>query len=295
MVAIASAAAQCNSISTPAEPVGQQMSALVFSDGGCDFPIDATEDLSPIVAGNVAMNSDTINNGQFVRWVGQRSQSQTALVESQIAAGASSVGTMSTLNGRLNTAIHPITELSAGIILLSIIGQANKSSSVTPLHDFIWQVARVGSCNAGDAAAGDGSIDGYDVSPLDCDPMLRARAVEMLAFIETANPVVGTPLMSNTLTIAETHPNAAVRQAAINAYMFNLNDTPDAAAYLTSQIDASDLVYLGRPRMYDGMDAAAFDLALASYYDAHLDQLPILDATTDVVLTTQNCNLDGGF
>jgi hypothetical protein len=282
--------AKCSTVAPP-EPVGHQSRGLVFEDGGCDVPLDATMDLYAIDAALVPMNSDTVANGNFVRWVEGVSGFQTDLVKSQIATGASVPATISALNARLDTSTYPITDLTYGLVLLSVIGQAHDASSVSPLNTFINQTAATMSCAPGDGGLPDA---GDYITPVDCDEMLRVRATEMLAYIETIHPNLR-QLMTNTLSIAKYHPSSAVRQAAIDAYMFNRGDTTDASDYLSSQIDASDRIFIGRPRMYGDFDASAFDDKLSAWYDAHSEQVPIVDAGTDVVLTTVNCNIDGGF
>ena len=103
--AVVMVVAKCSTVA-PAEPVGHQTRSLVFEDGGCDLPLDATMDLYAIDAALVTMNTDTIANGSFVRWVEGVSGFQTGMIKSQIAAGAAVPATISALNARLNTSTY---------------------------------------------------------------------------------------------------------------------------------------------------------------------------------------------
>ena len=253
----------------------------------CNYPIDAAHPISPIDSGLVALTSDTIRTGQFITWVEQTPLAQKSNVLAAISAGNNSTN-ISALNSHLDVTSFPITDISDEFMLLAIVGQLRALQSITPLKNLIWLATPVMTCADGDAGDA-GAIDGGDISALDCDGIVRARAAEMLAYIEIAQPRFSS--LSDVLTIASTHPSVTVRRAAMDAYLFNNGDSADAAATLRSLVQDADVIFVDGNRFTSTMDAAAFDDQLNNFYSIHSDQLPPTPNSggTDAGVTSSTC------
>ncbi|MEP6697768.1 MAG: hypothetical protein ABJA34_12960 [Pseudonocardiales bacterium] len=130
----------------------------------------------------------------------------------------------------------PLVDVSRHRVLLATIGELRDGRSAGKLHEFVWY---------------EGEFTPPQPSPdesrscqfeLDATEMLQARAVEMLAFLNTDEASTAT------LEVAARHPKRAVRLAAIDAYLFNHGDTADAAEKLHGLVPPEDRSAVGLPR-----------------------------------------------
>jgi hypothetical protein len=88
---------------------------------------------------------------------------------------------------------------------------------------------------------------------------MAVQAVESLAHIETDEAEKAV------LELCGEHPEKAIQKAAINAYMWNAEDSQSAATKLESVIDQDMHRYIDRPRFTPNVAEKDFNLKLASW------------------------------
>jgi hypothetical protein len=275
-------APQSDAPSVPADGALPPGDAAGAGDAGCAFPIDASGPFQPADSGVVPLTAQTISSGAFFTWIAQTPSASKATVMAQIAAGNTSAN-VAALNARLSPAASPVTDLTDEFMLLAVVGQLRDPSSIGPLVRLVWLPPKsIFDCKG--SLAGTGEIDVPD-----CDAIIRARVTEMLAYIEATSPNNGS--LSDVLGIASTHPSVLVRRAAMDAYLFNMGDSPDAAATLRASVQGADTIFVDRARFTASMDGGSFDRAVTGFYNAHAAELPPAPAAggTDAGVTHSTC------
>lgn len=118
----------------------------------------------------------------------------------------------------------PVFDLERHRALLCVIGQLAHPSSMAVLERFVWL--------APDRVLPSRSVlwDGYTAA----DWSLQARAAQMLAW------VAGTGYRDTQLQIVRGHPEAAVRYAAMGAWLYARADDPEAKAKLGALVPPCD-------------------------------------------------------
>ena len=78
----------------------------------------------------------------------------------------------------------------------------------------------------------------------------------------------------------------------MNAYLFNMGDTPTAQATLRSHVGPSDVELVDATRFYTAMDGGSFDTALSNFYTIHPDQVPPapVHGSYDAGITNTSCH-----
>ncbi|HEX8054964.1 MAG TPA: hypothetical protein VF517_18420 [Thermoleophilaceae bacterium] len=150
----------------------------------------------------------------------------------------------------------PTSDVGRHGLLLSIIGELAEPSSVDALERFLWMSKQEIYGPSPEPADGDGC--GFEPVGI-----LEARAAEMLAW------VLKTDQEDRVMKIVLDHPLGAVRAAAIDAYLFNRDDDPDAAAELAKRVRSADAWAVGLPRRFDGMYAEDFERLAAEHAAQH--------------------------
>src|SRR5207244_344578 len=140
-------------------------------------------------------------------------------------------------------------------LLLSTIGQTRHPAAIGPLRELIW---REPSNGHGDAPAERGRDD---VPAATFQEGLQARAVEMVAYIG------GSDADAIVREAASSHPSAAVRHAAIDAYLFNRDDSEDEKTRLRELVSDEDKAQVDAMRFTREMDVEAFREHLARHRD----------------------------
>jgi hypothetical protein len=205
-----------------------------------------------------SLQPDTID--EFLRWVGAVPRSHRANVRSAISSASHPE-----LVSALTDALHdlPVTDLGRHLMLLSTIGELRDARAVEPLTRFIWHEGPlVVPPGSGDDAAGTAT------SILDFTDGLQARATEMLAYLGTDDALAAT------LDVAARHRSAAVRAAAIDAYMYSHDDSPEAADRLRERVQPEEVKLIGLPRFTADMDRTEFDRRVAEFYERYPDERP---------------------
>jgi hypothetical protein len=97
---------------------------------------------------------------------------------------------------------------------------------------------------------------------------LEAKAVDGLAYAnnESSNKVV-TEIIAN-------HPSKIVRAEAINAYLWNHEDSDDARKFLSQYVRKDELILLDRVRRKTGENAESFNRKLDEFLKRHPEVVP---------------------
>ena len=153
----------------------------------------------------------------------------------------------------------PVGDEARHYLLLSTIGELRDGRAATELVRFIWQ--RDERISSVDHEVADGCGFGPNTAEL-----LKARAVEMLAYLGTSEAV------EETLRVAADHPAPAVRAAAIDAHLFNHDDAPEEMERVRGRVRSDDAPLVGLPRFTRDRNPREFDRAITDFYTRHPDR-----------------------
>ena len=185
----------------------------------------------------VPLSAKTV--GEFVDWVGSAAMEDLAAVRGSIAEECDDE-IVAMLGRELITL--PIVDTSRHNILLSILGESRRDAAIDPLERFVWNVVDVLAPVEFGAALSIGPHQIVCDIGIDVGRALRSRAAEMLSYIATSRAIEGT------VRVIREHPEADVRRAAIDAYLFNHDDSSEAAQAVTALARDEDRDWVGIPR-----------------------------------------------
>ena len=177
--------------------------------------------------------------GEFVAWVGSAAMADVEDVRRSIAEGCDDE-IVAMLGRELNTL--PIVDTSRHNVLLSILGESRRAAAIEPLERFTWNIVDVLAPVDYGAVL---SIAPYQIVcdiGIDVGRALRSRAVEMLTYIASSRAIEGA------VRVIREHPEADVRRAAIDAYLFNHEDSPEATRLVMALARDEDRDWVGVPR-----------------------------------------------
>lgn len=139
----------------------------------------------------------------------------------------------------------PVSDVGRHLLVLSVIGQLESSTSIEVLEKFVW----LPDADVLGAVASGGR------GPCDFAPsgMLQARAAEMLMWVSPGGE--DDPLRR----ILADHPMTGVRVAAIDAWLFVRDDTNDAADLVRQMARDEDTWAIGLPRFTGHSDTEMFE------------------------------------
>lgn len=153
----------------------------------------------------------------------------------------------------------PVTDAGRHLGVLSVLGQLEDPSSIEVLDKFVW-------LSDADVL---GAQSSASKGPCDFVPsgMLQARAAEMLVWVSPGgeeDPV---------RRILAEHPSAEVRVAAMDAWLFVREDTPEALDLVRQMARDEDAWAVGLPRFTDDTDSEHFDQLVQELTERHGDRL----------------------
>jgi hypothetical protein len=194
---------------------------------------------------------------EFLQWAGGVPTGAADMIRERIAAARGD----STVVDRLLEELWklPVGDEARHYLLLSTIGELRDGRAATELVRFIWQPDERISSVEHEVA------DGCGFGPSTAE-LLKARAVEMLAYLGTSEAVEGT------LRVAADHPAPAVRTAAIDAHLFNHDDAPEQMERVRGRVRSDDAPLVGLPRFTRDQNPREFDRAIADFYTRHPDR-----------------------
>ncbi len=192
---------------------------------------------------------------EFLQWAGGVPAGAADMIRSRIGAARGDTTVLDRLLEELWKL--PVRDEARHYLLLSTIGELRDGRAATELVRFIWEPdERISS--VGHEVVEDGCGFGPSTAEL-----LKARAVEMLAHLTTSEAV------EETLRVAADHPTAAVRAAAIDAHLFNHDDSPEEMERVRGRVRADDAPIVGLPRFTRQVNPREFDRAIADFYSRH--------------------------
>ena len=208
---------------------------------------------------SVQLSADTVED--FVRWVAAVPISKAQLIRDEIAAVRSDEKIFDALVASLLRL--PVADFGRHQLLLSILGELRNPKSVEPLIRFI----NTPSDQVIPPPPPEQS-KGVNTSYLDYSAALQARAVEMLAFIRTAEALAAV------LQAASGHISRAVRLAALDAFIFNHGDSPESIEKARAAARLEEAKFVGLPRRERGFNPADFDAKVVAFYQRYPEEKP---------------------
>jgi hypothetical protein len=208
-----------------------------------------------------ALTAETID--EFVQWIAAVPNSETQLIRDAIAKARDDDAVHLALIGRLFSL--PVVDFGVHHLLLSVLGELRRADSAEHLIRFVNlpgdQVIPLPPREQG---------GGLCTSYLDYCAGLQARAVEMLAYL-------GTSLADEAvLQAASAHPSSVVRVAALDAYLFNHQDSSEAAEEARAAARPEEAMFVGLPRRTRDSDPAEFEARVADFYKRYPSEVPPL-------------------
>jgi hypothetical protein len=199
---------------------------------------------------------------EFLEWAGGVPTGGTEVVRERIASARDDSSVLERLVEELWRL--PVRDDTRHLLLLSTIGELRDGRAADELARFIWfPDERI-------AALEHEVADGCGFGPSTAD-VLKARAVEMLAYLGTSQAV------EESLRVAADHPTPSVRAAAIDAHLYNHDDSQQEMDRLRGRVRSSDAALVGLPRFTRDANPEAFDRAITELYDRYPDRRPPLE------------------
>jgi hypothetical protein len=200
---------------------------------------------------------------QFVEWVATMPVSQVDDVKAQIAAVRSDPNVVDAVAAGLS--FRNPGSYGRQLIYLSILGEMQNERALGPLQSYL---------NSRDClvfeerAAVHPAPNAPNTSMFDGCAGLKARAVSMIAHL---NSEAATAVVSNAI---KEHPSRTVRLAAIDAYLYNNADSPEAIATAKRWAKPDEVKFVGLPRLASDTNRQDFEARLTRFYTEHPEELP---------------------
>jgi hypothetical protein len=211
----------------------------------------------------IPLSPDTVE--AFIAWVAEVPVAQAQLIRDQVAQSAADVQVVDALTKALFQL--PAKDFGRHLLILSVLGETRNPRLVGPLTRFIWLP---GEAITPPLPAQLGDLKGKerDATLLDTGPILQARAVEMLAYLQIPEAI------DQTLNVAAEHPSKVVRVAAIDAYLFNHENDGEAFDRVRRAVREEEQIFVGLPHRSRSMDPAMFDAEVRAFYEQYPEQRP---------------------
>jgi hypothetical protein len=246
--------------------------ALVPVSSADDPPKLSTPQL-PDTTKVIPLRVDTVDD--FLANVGTIPHSETDAITKEISRVATDPHIVDALAKRLLAL--PVKDIDRHLMILATLGEMQNPLAIKPLMQFIWSdQPLVVEPNPGQGAHLGTSFFSHTGA-------LKARAVEMLAYIGTNEAHAAT------LEVAARHAGTEVRVAAIDAYLFNHKDSPEAKVELAKAVRPDEAKLIGIPRRTANMDVREFDARVTEFYQRFPEerpQAPIVKGTIENIRQT---------
>lgn len=203
--------------------------------------------------------ADTIE--RFVSWVAAVPVSETQRIRDQIAVARHDELVAGTLLAHVFK--FPVTDFGRHQLLLSILGELGHHKAIEPLVRFVNLPAE---CIVDQVPAWQGNDPA--TSYLDHAAALQSRAVEMLAAIRSHGA------LDKVLAIASEHCSRAVRLAALDAYVYNHDDSPEAMERARAAARPREAKFVGIARLERDSDPRQFEAKVREFYERYPEERP---------------------
>ncbi len=197
----------------------------------------------------------------FLRWVAATPAGKVQEVRDAIAAARAKAEVGSALVARLFDL--PASDIGQHLLLLSVIGEMRQPAFVEPLVKFIGLPP-----NSIAEEQSNQRTCGACISYIDAAALLKARAVEMLAWLQTDEA------FEAALGFARYHESRVVRVAALDAYTYNHQDSPDALERARAAARHNEAKLVGLPRFTREINPKEFAERVAAFYEQHPEDRP---------------------
>lgn len=141
----------------------------------------------------------------------------------------------------------PKTDYQHRLVTLAVLGEMNRVDAMPFLHKIVW------------TPLPDREAVAEGLSTRDREEMVLVKALHALGYLRT--PEADKALIE----VMKQHESPAVKNAAIDSYMWNHEDTEDAARVLYQLLPAELHKFVQRPRYYRGMDPKRFNEQLLAW------------------------------
>ena len=200
----------------------------------------------------VNLTPETVD--KFVDWASSSGLDEQEKVRNAIKESSGNEKVLNELITRFEKV--DTTDLSYSLVVLSLIGEMQNPASMPWLEK---QVYRPIPPNLSSPHGGLNSTDIVE--------MVATKAVECLAYLKNEKSD------RLTLRVIAKHSSATVRSAAIDAYLYNHNDSEEAKRQLMEVIQKGDLLLLDRARFTRAKDSKAFNATVERFNKLHPEQL----------------------
>jgi hypothetical protein len=207
----------------------------------------------------VTLTADSVD--AFLRWVASTPVSNAGVVQDAVSAARGDDEVVRVLT--VNLLDLPVRDIGRHLMLLSIIGEMRRPEFLGPLVRFVG-LAEESVVPQRSDEPGDGVCTSY----LDAAAALQSRAVEMLAHLRTAEA------FQAVLALASQHESRPVRLAALDAFAFNNDDSPDAIECARAAARPSESKMVGVPRRTRDSDPREFEARVLAFYEQYPEERP---------------------
>jgi len=211
-------------------------------------PQTAIQPVAPIT-----LSVNTVD--QFIAWANRSNTTDRLRVRDEIVKAREDSKVLAPLFERLEQAGK--NDMGTSLIILGIIGELKNPASIGDLEKFIWQPL------PDEQIVGHGALGDRDLLE-----MLQSKAVEGMAYLQTEEAD------RMTLRVISEHPSGAVRSAAIDAYLFNHEDSNQAKEELIRIVQGGDVLFLDRVRRVRSGNREKFNEGLVRFYQLHPEATP---------------------
>jgi len=213
---------------------------------GDDLPPVRSE--KPIIyekADSVALSPSTIK--EFINWASGSDLNEREIIRKEIMKSSKDEEVLKLLFEEFENV--DVQDVSYSLIVLSIIGEMQNPNALPFLEKIIYRELpkQEEQFHSG-------------LTKRDLVEMLSSKAVECVAYlkIDESN--------RSTLNVISQHPSIAVRSAAIDAYLFNNDDSEEAKKTLKEVVRESEANLIDRTRFTRNSKKEEFDRNLSLFY-----------------------------
>ncbi len=201
----------------------------------------------------------------FVGWASRSGIKQSDEVRRVIAAARNDSAVATELCREIGE--QQKIDFSRTLVTLSILGELRNAEGEKCLIAFLRQ-----------PFPKEGTVANGEIVEQTSLGALQAKAVDGLAYARTD---IGD---REVLEAAGSHPSRIVRAEAINAYLWNRQDSAAARATLLGVVRTDERTFLDRPRLEPGVSRDEFNRKLAAYAKLHPAPRPVKRAPHKLAL-----------
>jgi hypothetical protein len=199
---------------------------------------------------------------KFADWVSTMPSSQVPLVKEQIAKVAANPAVVDAVASKLS--FKEPGSYGRQLIYLSILGEMKNERAVGVLQIYLDSA----DCPVFEELRAVKPPAGFNqTSFFDACAGLKSAAVNTIAYLNT-------PAARNiVLQEVRNHASRAVRLSAMNSYLYNNNDSPDALALVRRYAREDEVKFVGLPRLAPQFSLKDFDERVARFYEEHPEEV----------------------